>query len=573
MKKFLVFSFLFFFFLACGEKSSSQKETMDDSDGESGIVADEKEDVRDLFDEKSVMEIRIEMSGESWKELRSENRSFIDAFGEKCGEPLEKIFSWFPASVTIDGEKVEGVGVRKKGFIGSLSDVRPSLKIKFPYMEEDRRFHGTKRMTLNNNLQDPSNLHQCLSYRLFYRAGLPSPRCSFARVYVNGSDLGIYSHVESIKKPFLERVFGNDEGNLYEGTVADFHENDRWRVRFEKKTNEEDPSTPEIDSLVEIFNDQNKDVHESLNELLDLDEFITFWAMEVVVGHTDGYSNNRNNYYFYTNSETGKIVFIPWGTDGAFRQKEDPPLKSAFIRGVIANRLYNDDAGFKEYRKRLNGLLETVWNEKEIEQWISSSEKLLSPHVPEKRKEKFEKGVGELREFVTKRKEYLKKWMEDDPAFAPAVDDPPPCFTQKGEAEVSFSTGWGTIGAQNPFFSGKGSFSMELKGTSFSAKTTGATVGIKEDNPEEVQLMLLGLMDNDDIFVVLVEMPEIKFQAGKISLDDSDVEAMLVLKRKHDKEPNLIGFVKKGTLNLSNVSKQKDAEVEGVLSGGLFVMF
>ena len=33
--------------------------------------------------------------------------------------------------VTIDGHKIEEVGNKKKGFLGSLNDERPSLKIKF----------------------------------------------------------------------------------------------------------------------------------------------------------------------------------------------------------------------------------------------------------------------------------------------------------------------------------------------------------------------------------------------------------------------------------------------------------
>ncbi len=55
---------------------------------------------------------------------------------------------------------------------------------------------------------------------------------------MNGEYLGIYSNVESITKPFLQRRFKNSKGNLYEGTLADFypHALDRVEVKTNKQT-------------------------------------------------------------------------------------------------------------------------------------------------------------------------------------------------------------------------------------------------------------------------------------------------------------------------------------------------
>ena len=52
--------------------------------------------------------------------------------GEEClAEPFADIFSWFPATVTVDGIAYGEAGVRKKGFFGSLSSDKPSLKLRF----------------------------------------------------------------------------------------------------------------------------------------------------------------------------------------------------------------------------------------------------------------------------------------------------------------------------------------------------------------------------------------------------------------------------------------------------------
>ena len=66
--------------------------------------------------------------------------------------------------------------------------------------------------------------------------------CNFARVTVNGEYLGIYSNVESIGKPFLKRRFGNNSGNLYEGTLADFYPSAIDRIGSEDQEKRHDRS-------------------------------------------------------------------------------------------------------------------------------------------------------------------------------------------------------------------------------------------------------------------------------------------------------------------------------------------
>ncbi len=73
----------------------------------------------------------------------------------------------------------------------------------------------------SHNNQDDSRLNTCMSYHVFREAGSPAPRCNYARVLLNGEDLGVFSNVESLKKPMLRRWFDDDSGNLYEGVLSD----------------------------------------------------------------------------------------------------------------------------------------------------------------------------------------------------------------------------------------------------------------------------------------------------------------------------------------------------------------
>ena len=254
-----------------------------------------------------VLDISIEIAGEDWDTLRHQTRTLEDVFAEieryGLSRPFADIYTWFGATVTVDGETHADVGVRKKGFVGSQSDTKPALKLRFDKYVDGQSLGGVmERMTLNNSIQDPSMVNTCLSYRVFAAAGSPAPRCNFATVSVNGKDLGLYVHVEEMKAPFLSRHFESAEGNLYEGTVSDF--TPTYRGTIEKKTNTDAADWSDIDAVVAALQDPSDAGLKALGEIVDLDRFLSFWATEVLVGHWDGYAGDRNNYWITHGCDT-----------------------------------------------------------------------------------------------------------------------------------------------------------------------------------------------------------------------------------------------------------------------------
>ena len=233
---------------------------------------DDEEDLSDaLFAPDHLIQVEIEMAESDWDDLRSQGRSMPHAMSACRDRDFE--YDYFPATVTIDGQRLEDVAVRKKGFIGSLSVIRPSLKLHFAkYPEVDgRTYSGMKRMTLNNDRQDPSHTHQSMSYALFRKAGLTAPRCNHAQVRVNGTDLGIYSNVEPIKKPFLARHFASDDGNLYEADPpADFVQ--VFAENYERKTNELDADgqpapRDDLNAVTEALSTADAQLYDALTKL------------------------------------------------------------------------------------------------------------------------------------------------------------------------------------------------------------------------------------------------------------------------------------------------------------------
>ena len=229
-----------------------------------------------------VLDISIEIAPEDWDTLRHQTRTFDDLMAEieefGLSRPFADIYTWFSGTVTIDGETHTDVGVRKKGFLGSQSDTKPSLKLRYDKYVDGQSLGGVmERMTLNNSIQDASMVNTCLSYQVFAAAGLPSPRCNFATVSVNGKDLGLYVHVEEIKAPFLSRHFDSADGNLYEGTVSDFTA--EYRGTFEKKTNEDAEGWADVDAVVAALLDPSDAGLVALSEIVDLG------PVPVVLGH------------------------------------------------------------------------------------------------------------------------------------------------------------------------------------------------------------------------------------------------------------------------------------------------
>ena len=94
-------------------------------------------------------------------------------------------------------------------------------------------------------------MNQFLCYDLFDRAGAPGSRCGYARITVNGKNLGVYSHVESVRKQLLKREFGSSKGTLYEGTVVDFYED--WEGSFDRKTGKKKKGLEAINKVIDVM--------------------------------------------------------------------------------------------------------------------------------------------------------------------------------------------------------------------------------------------------------------------------------------------------------------------------------
>lgn len=127
---------------------------------------------------------------------------------------------YYAASVVIDGEAYQNVGIRAKGntslsTVASMDSERYSFKIEFDHYDSSKSYHGLDKLCLNNLIQDSTMMKDYLTYTLMNEFGVDSPLCSYVYITVNGEDWGLYLAVEGVGDSFLERNYGSDHGELY----------------------------------------------------------------------------------------------------------------------------------------------------------------------------------------------------------------------------------------------------------------------------------------------------------------------------------------------------------------------
>ncbi|WP_437825565.1 CotH kinase family protein [Sorangium sp. So ce1153] len=538
-----------------------------------------------MFDPDHVIEVGITMAPEDWDTLRRQSRKVSELFGDVCMDgPKESPYTQFPASVTVDGTTLEMSAVRKKGFLGSASLSKPSLKVSFDEYVDGREHAGLEGLTLNNARQDPSLLKTCLAFKVFRDAGLPASRCNFAHVTVNGEDLGIYAHVEPVGKRLLERHFTDASGDLYEGQISDFR--DGWTTTYEKKTNEDDSDRSELDAVAAALLASDAELDATLGAVLDIGTFRRYWATETLVAAWDGYANNMNNHLAYFDPASGKMFFLPWGPDMSFDPVDpfNPPERpqSVSVRGAIASRLYQTPELRAAYAEAMKDLLETAWKEDALLLEIERMEKLLSPYVRENA-EAMRVATDAIRGFVSGRRAAVTaeiaptppEWMFPPPATA--------CMATAGTVAGTFSTTWGSLAQMDPFAAGTGTFDVAIpEDNPQSAETVGAAAGQDEAGLPgleffangRAQLSIVGSFPDGTVRALVFYVDaEVFADGGEGPYDWQSVFALAF--DLTEPEPVVAGIFADGKLHFDKASMEPGAPVTGsfeatVLEGGFF---
>ncbi len=370
------------------------------------------------------------------------------------------------ASVTIDGEAFDSVGVR---FKGATSDFRndsekKSFNISMDAFIDGQDVKGYETLNLNGNYEDPSSIREII-YNHVGRNYVPALKTNFAQLYINGEYWGPYENVQQINGEFIREWFLSNDGTrwraLQEGALTgtgggpggggpggggpgggpggggpggggggnfgqgmstlNFLGTDATAYIPNytlKKTSKENPwedlaiGTEKLNLLP-----TDNDLYVNLKDYVDVDKALWFVAHEILFTDADAYiSKGGMDYYVYWEAETGRLV--PLEYDGnSVMQFQNTSVWSPFYREnepdfPLANRLFASQDLRQRYLAHFRVILEDHFTPEYLDGLIDTYAAQIRESVQKDTKRiyepaEFEAEVTNLKNHVRERRDFL----------------------------------------------------------------------------------------------------------------------------------------------------------------------
>ncbi len=230
----------------------------------------------------------------------------------------------YESSVLTDS--VASVGFRLRGNT-SLNAEKQSFKISFNAFNSIT-WQGIQKMNLNGSANDPSMIRSKICWDAIRDADLPGARSSFVKLYINNEYRGLYSNIEHIDENFANLYFPGSKYSsqfkcLYPAPLDYISSNptaynyvEFGRRPYDQKTNDYTQDYRELSEFISILNQTPiADLPCALERKFDVDSWLRYAALDVLMGNWDGYIYNKNNYYLQLDYHTGQFHYLPYDLD------------------------------------------------------------------------------------------------------------------------------------------------------------------------------------------------------------------------------------------------------------------
>jgi len=340
----------------------------------------------DLFTNGAIHQLRIDIDPADVARLRREPGEFVRA------------------TVRESGEVYAPVAVRLRGSVGSFRPVddKPGLTLEFQRFNGSRRFHGLRRIHLNNSVEDPSYCHEQIGSEVFRAAGVPAARVAHAVVVLNGRRLGLYVLKEGLTEDFLACHFKQVGGNLYEPGAG--HDVNQRLKRNSLPAPRHDRTALKALAAAALEPDPGQR-WQGLERALEVDRFVAFMAVEVMLGHRDGYCLARNNFRVYEDFDTGAIVFFPHGMDQLLGRPDLP--WQPHMAGLVAKAVMETPEGRQRYRECFTRLFANLFQPEALTRRVDQLPVQLRPWLNPAELRSLANEIASLRERIVQRQQHL----------------------------------------------------------------------------------------------------------------------------------------------------------------------
>ena len=321
------------------------------------------------------------------------------------------------------GEPLVDVGLKLKGAAGSFREFsdKPAFTINVNKFRKQQSFHQLNKFHLNNSVQDELFTNEWLCASICRDAGIPAPRVTHARVWLNDRDLGLYVVKEGFDRQLLKRHFRDPDGNLYDGGFCQDID-----AELEKDLGNGPSDLTDLRALNEACVEADPEKRwEQMAQRLDLDGFNALMAFEMMACHWDGYVANRNNYRIYFQPDSKRAWFLPHGMDQMF---QDPGFQTfGQTPAIVANSVRNNPQWNLQFRQRVAELLPLFEGDRLTDR-VKELQKKLRPAMMELNPDgiaEFDEQMAQLQSRLHERYQSIAQQLtEPDPPMEPEQMEP-----------------------------------------------------------------------------------------------------------------------------------------------------
>lgn len=267
-----------------------------------------------LYDCTQIQEIHIQFSQPNW-------RTILDSLFVNYGEDGRMV-----CDVTVNEKKFSKAGIRFKGFSSYDDDrVKNPFNIDLDYTYKHNSYQGYTKLKLGNVIYDPSFVREVVSYKIAQKY-MPASQAAFAKLYVNGDYLGLYTLVQAVDDNFNLKFFESEENCFIKGSpealqypfgqnanLAYTHGADSSGYMPFYKLESKLYGWNELFEFIEILNNDTA----RIPEILNVDRALWMHALNYALMNLDSYIGYSQNYYLYKD-DNGRFNTIPWDFNMAF---------------------------------------------------------------------------------------------------------------------------------------------------------------------------------------------------------------------------------------------------------------
>lgn len=259
---------------------------------------------QDFYDPEVIQSVEIHFSQPDWD---------YQMDTAKMGSDGYTIADW----IKINGSRFDSVGVKYKGNSSyDSSYTKNPLHIELDNVIS-QSYNGVKDIKMANIYGDPSMIREVLSYNIL-KNYMICPHANFAKVYINGEYIGLYSNTEAIGKSFCKNYF-NVKGNtlISCSPVVIPSPATKSNLKYLSADSTDYFDFYEIKSDYgwnDLLNLCNTLTNEPANaaDIINMDRVLWMLAFDQTMVNLDSYLGVfSQNYYLYRDN-TGKFTPIIW---------------------------------------------------------------------------------------------------------------------------------------------------------------------------------------------------------------------------------------------------------------------